>query len=138
MNKAKRQVNKFINHLFGVYDVPRIPVYLHWHNNSVVTEQGECAFAVFCFGGDKEPCIHVGCKQIGKTGVLYTVSHEFVHYLQYLHGWNLNNDEESERAAEYWSAGLMRQWLINHKDKENRIDGLLKAWEKMDGGKQDG
>lgn len=137
MNKAKRQVNKFVNHLFGMYRVPRIPVYVHWHHPSVVSKDGMCGFGVFCFGGDEKPCIHVGGKTIGKTGVLSVIAHEFVHYLQYLHGWDLDNDEESERAAEHYGDGLLGQWLINHKDKESCIDGLFNAWDKWNGGAED-
>lgn len=130
MKKAKTQVINFTNYLFSVYNVPRIPVYIHWWHTSVVSENGQCGFGLFCWGNDGKPCIHVACKAIGKSGALYTVAHEFVHYLQYLHGWDINNDEESERAAEYYGASLIGQWLINKKDKNIRIDGLLKAWEK--------
>ena len=138
MRKAKRQANKFVNHLFGLYQVPRIPVYIHWHYPSVVARDGMCGFGVFCFGGDEKPCIHVAGKLIGKTGVLSVIAHEFVHYLQYLHGWDLNNDEESERAAELFGACLMGQWLANRNGDEERIDGLFKAWKKWDGGAEDG
>ena len=129
MKKAKRQTNNFINHLFAVYNVPRIPVYVHWHHDSVTCNNTD-GFGVFCFGAEEKPCIHIACHQIKKTGALSTVAHEFVHYLQYLHGWDMDNDEELERAAEYYGAGLMGQWLINKKDKHIRIDGILKVWEK--------
>ena len=129
MKKAKKQINNFINHLFGVYRVPRIPVYIHWYHDSLVSEKAY-GFGLFCYGTEEKPCIHIACKKTKKTGALGTFAHEFVHYLQYLHGWDLNNDEESECAAEYYGAGLMGQWLINKKDKNIRIDGLMKAWER--------
>lgn len=129
MKKAKTQVNNFVNHLFAAYNVPRIPVYIHWHYNSVVNEHGQGGFGCFFWGTDEKPCIHIACKQIGKTGALSTFAHEFVHYLQYLHGWDMD-DDECERAAEYYGAGLMGQWLVNKKDKGIRIDGLMKAWER--------
>lgn len=128
MNKSKRKVNKFVNYLFARYNVPRIPVYFHWHHTTVINAEGKVGFGVFCSGGDEPPCIHVSCKTVKTNGVLYTFAHEFVHYLQYLHGWTINNDEKSEAAAEYYGTGLVGQWLVNKKDKACRIDGLLEVW----------
>lgn len=130
MKKAKRRVDDFVNHLFGIYKVPRIPVYIHWYHHSVVDANGHYGFGVFCYDDDEKPCIHVACKQIKTTQALFTVAHEFVHYLQYLHGWIPDNGKESELAAEHFGAGLLGQWLVNNKDKHLRIDGLLRVWEK--------
>jgi hypothetical protein len=132
MKKAKSHVNNFVNYLFAMYKVPRIPVYIHWHHNAVVNAEGRYGFGVFCWGGDERPCIHVAGKQLGKTGVLHTFAHEFVHYLQYLHGWDVDNGEESEQAAEYYGQALTNQWLINKKSKSIRIDGLLEAWNRRE------
>lgn len=128
MIKSKRKVNRFVNYLFARYNVPRIPVYFHWHHTTVINKEGKVGFGVFCSGGDEQPCIHVSCKTVRTTGALFTFAHEFVHYLQYLHGWTINNDEKSEAAAEYYGAGLVGQWLVNKKDKEVRVDGLLEVW----------
>lgn len=128
MKKSKRKVTRFVDYLFARYDVPRIPVYFHWHHTTVINAEGKVGFGVFCSGGDKPPCIHVSCKTAKTTGALYIFAHEFVHYLQYLHGWTINNDERSEAAAEYYGTGLVGQWLVNKKDKTSRIDGLLEVW----------
>ncbi len=128
MIKSKRKVNRFVNYLFARYNVPRIPVYFHWHHTTVINKEGKVGFGVFCSGDDEQPCIHVSCKTVRTTGALFTFAHEFVHYLQYLHGWTINNDEMSEAAAEYYGAGLVGQWLVNKKDKEVRVDGLLEVW----------
>lgn len=127
MKKSKRHVSKFINHLFATYNVLRIPVYLHWHNDSVITDD-MCGFGVFCCGDGENPFIHVACKRIGKTGVLYVIAHEFVHYLQYLHGFDMGNETASELSAEKFGQALLGQWLINKKDKQIRIEGTLEAW----------
>lgn len=130
MKKAKRHLQNFVNHLFGIYKVPRIPVYIHWHHPSVVNADGLCGFGVFCYGDDEKPCIHIACEKIGKNGAHSVFAHEFVHYLQYLHGFDMDNVEESERAADYFGAALYGQWIISKTDKQTRIDGLLNAWEK--------
>lgn len=128
MKKSKRKLNRFVDYLFARYNVPRIPVYFHWHHTTVINAEGKVGFGVFCSGGDEPPCIHVSCKTVKTTGALYTFAHEFVHYLQYMHGWTINNDEKSEAAAEYYGPALVSQWLVNKKDKARRIDGLLEVW----------
>lgn len=128
MVKAKRKVRRFVDYLFARYNVPRIPVYFHWYHDTVINAEGKVDFGVFCSGDDEKPCIHVSCKTVKTYGALQTLAHEFVHYLQYLHGWTINNDEKSEAAAEYYGAGLVGQWLINKKDKALKIDGLLEVW----------
>lgn len=128
MKRAKRKVNRFVNYLFARYNVPRIPVYFHWHHTTVANKEGQVGFGVFSYGDDDTPCIHVSCKTVKTTGALFTFAHEFVHYLQYLHGWVINNDEKSEVAAEYYGAGLVGQWLVNKNGKKTRIDGLLEVW----------
>lgn len=128
MIKSKRKVTRFVNYLFARYNVPRIPVYFHWHHTTVCNNDGRVGFGVFCSEGGEPPCIHVSCKTVKTSGALYTFAHEFVHYLQYLHGWEINNDVKSEAAAEYYGTGLVGQWLTNKKDKQIRIDGLLEVW----------
>lgn len=129
MIKAKRKVRRFVDYLFARYNVPRIPVYFHWYHDTVINAEGKVGFGVFCSGGDEQPCIHVSCKTVKTYGALYTFAHEFVHYLQYLHGWTINNDEKSEAAAEYYGAGLLGQWLTNKESKIHRIDGVLQIWQ---------
>jgi hypothetical protein len=131
MNKAKRQVKRFINYLFGLYHAPRIPVYVHWHHPSVVDPNGKAAFGVFCYGygtEDENQCIHVAGKKIGCGGVCSVIAHEFTHYLQWLHGRDMNDDKQIEEDAEYCGAGLWGQYITNKKDKHIRIDGTLPAW----------
>ena len=130
MNKAKRHARNFINHLFGTYQVPRIPVYIHWRYNTVINNDDEHVFGLFCYDdGDNPPCIHVAGRQIGNTGVMSVIAHEFVHYLQHLHGRDMDNVQQVEADADYFGAGLFGKFLINKKDKHMRIDGTLKAWE---------
>ena len=131
LNKAKRQAWHFINYLFDKYKVQRIPVYIHWYHPSLETEDGMISFGLFMYGyekGKENPCIHIAGKQIGGTGICSVFAHEFTHYLQWLHGRDMDNIESVEEDAEYMGAGLYGQFLTNKKDKKIRIDGCLNAW----------
>lgn len=131
MNKAKRNAKNFVNYLFGTYRVPKIPIYIHWHHPSIVDPVGNAAFGVFCYGyepGKENPCIHVAGGKIGCGGVCSVIAHEFVHYLQWLHKRDMEDNEQIEADAEYCGAGLWGQYLVNKKDKHIRIDGCLSAW----------
>ena len=65
---------------------------------------------------------------IGCGGVCSVIAHEFVHYLQWIHGRDMNDDKQIEEDAEYYGAGLWGQYITNKKDKHIRIDGTLSAW----------
>ena len=58
MRRSKRRINSFINHLFGVYNVPRIPVYIHWYYDSIIVGDEAC-FGVFQ-SDDNGKCCLVG------------------------------------------------------------------------------
>lgn len=126
MRRSKRRIKKFVDHLFGVYQVPRIPVYIHWYYDVICTETGT-AFGVFV--NDKNPCIHVAAKQIKTSKLHEVIAHEFTHYLQYLKKRDFDNEESIENDAEYWAAGLYGQWLINKKKKGEHCYGMADIWE---------
>ena len=48
MKKSKNKVRRFINYLYREYDVPRIPIHVHWHSPALVTDQSNSALE-FCF-----------------------------------------------------------------------------------------
>lgn len=102
MIKSKRKVDRFINHLFTLYHVPRIPVYIHWHHPSLVSREGEFGFGVFSIYDPEHPCIHIAAKVLGKSGIMEVFAHEFGHYLQFLFG-----QEFEEDVAEKYSSVIM-------------------------------
>jgi len=124
MKKSKAKARRFINHLYNKYDVPRIPIYIHWHHTSVITESGVLGFGVFMYGDDVETAIHISGKKIKTTGVLSVIAHEFTHYLQYLHGRDMSDTEQIEYDAENFGAALFGGWLSEGKKWEP-----LPAWE---------
>jgi hypothetical protein len=124
MKKSKAKVRRFVNYLYRVYDVPRIPICVHWNYASLVTEGGMCCFGVFHYGKDIPTEIHIaGNKKIGTTGVLSAIAHEFVHYLQYLHGRDMDDIEQIENDAEVCGAALFGNWLLGFSENYR-----LKAW----------
>ena len=127
MKKSKLKVKRFIDHLFGQYDVLRIPVYIKWHYPALCTERGEYAFGLFAYKGVDKPAIYVACNKLGTSTVLSTIAHEFVHYLQYAHGRDMN-DKSIEIDAEYYGPALYGRYLINKKCNEGHIYEPIKAW----------
>lgn len=118
MKKAKSHAKAFTDHLFSVYNLPHIPVYIHWYHPSVVARNGICGFGVYSYGGDGEkPCIHIAGSKIKKTGVLSAIAHEFVHYAQHINGRNMD-DESVENDAEYYAPALMGIYLLNRYENQ--------------------
>ena len=131
MKKNKRFVQRFISHLFGMYNVPKIPIYVHYGYPSCIDPDGNVAFGVYCYpkDGKGETCIHIA-GEIGTTGIISCIAHEFVHHMQRINGRDMDDVESIERDAEYWGAGLMGQWLINKtKRREQRCFGIFPIWE---------
>ena len=128
MKKAKRHLNGFINHLFGVYAVPRIPVIIHWGYDVVQTPTG-VGFGVYSENTDgSEPAIHIAAGKLGTRIAMQVIAHEFCHYLQHLKGRSWD-DVNIETDADYWSEALVNQYIINKKSKNVRIDGVAPIWE---------
>lgn len=135
MNKSRRVVKQFINFLYREYDVPKIPIHLHWYAKSIVVGDRPC-FGV-CITYDNEPEkneIHVvaGTKY-GTCTTLRVLAHEFVHYLQYLHGLfgEKENVEMNEDVAEENGQALVCKFIQNRKKTGGiMIDGTIDAWKK--------
>lgn len=145
MKKSKRIVKEFINFLYREYDVPKIPIHVHWYAKSIVVGDHPC-FGV-CITYDNEPEkneIHaVAGTKYGTGSALRIISHEFVHYLQYLNGkFEKENTEEVEDIAEENGQALVCKFIQNHKKTGGIVvDGVIKAWEKYgcaDGERKDG
>ena len=75
------------------------------------------------------PCIYVGCGKLGKGVTMECIAHEFVHYLQSLHGRGWNDIENAEIDAEYWAQALFNQYKINKKSTRMRVIGVGNIWE---------
>lgn len=130
MRRSKRRIKKFVDHLFGVYHVPRIPVYIHWYYDSIVVDDEAC-FGVFHFDdidGNCKCCIHAAASQIKTSKLHEVIAHEFCHYMQWLKKRGVD-DVQIEDDAEYWAAGLYGQWLINKKKKGEHCYGIADIWE---------
>lgn len=131
MVKSKRIVHSFIKFLFREYNVPMIPICVHWYKKSLVVGDYPC-FGV-CITYDDEPErneIHVvaGTKY-GTKATLKIIAHEFVHYLQWLNG-KFNGDEcDVETIAEENGQALVCKFLQNRRKNGIHIDGVLTAWE---------
>ena len=66
MRRAKRHINGFINHLFGMYKVPRIPVCVTYGYQVVATPNG-MGFGVYIENEDGANArIYVGNGKLGK------------------------------------------------------------------------
>ena len=115
MRRSKRMAQAFINHLFGIYGVPRIPITVKWHYNSVITQEHGAAFGVYCYGNEEPECIYVAAKKIKTSATLISIAHEFVHYLQRLYGRDMDDTEQIEKDAEYWACGLYGLWAIGER-----------------------
>ena len=118
MRRSKRRIRAFVDHLFGIYSVPHIPVIIKWHHNSLMSKNG-ASFGVYCYdiinGEYMSICIYVAAKQIKTSATFGTIAHEFVHYLQHLHGRDMSEDAQIERDAEYWGKVLYDLWLVGDK-----------------------
>ena len=133
MKKAKRDINRFINYLFATYDVPRIPVHVMYGYETIATPNGY-GFGLYTEDADGSNArIYVGYGKLGKSTTMHCIAHEFVHYMQSLHGREMNNSEENEVDAEYWANALLNQFLINRKSKKMHIDGVAEIWESKTG-----
>ena len=128
MVKNKRFVRRFINHLFGTYNVPRIPIYIHYKNKAICDPAGNFCFATYVYEDGKNGCIHAAAD-VGTTTLMVIIAHEFVHYVQRRKGRDMKDTESIERDAEYWSNALVWQWNINKKDKKMRCDGFANIWD---------
>ena len=132
MRRAKRHINGFINHLFWMYKVPRIPVRVTYGYQVVETPNG-MGFGVYTENPDgTDARIYVGNGKLGKRVTMGCIAHEFVHYLQSLHGRQMIDGTEIEEDAEYWAQALLHQYIINKKSKTMRIDGVGDIWERKD------
>lgn len=128
MRRSKRWITNFINHLFGVYNVPRIPVYIHWYHDSIIVDDEAC-FGVFCSDDNGKCCIHAAAAQIKTSKLHEVIAHEFCHYLQWIKNRDMD-DPQTENDAEYWAAGLYGQWLINKRKKNEHCYGVANIWER--------
>ena len=113
MIKSKRKARNFINYLYRNYNVPRIPIYIHWHYRYLINEAGETSYGLFVY--DDTPLIHIAGRKAKTTGVLSIIAHEFVHYLQYFHGRDMDS-EQIEKDAEHYGRCLFGLWLLGEKD----------------------
>ena len=129
MNKKKRFVKRFVDHLFGVYNAPRIPIHIHYGYPSLADPAGNFCFGTYVYEDGELGCIHVA-GDVGTTALMNIIAHEFVHYVQRGHGRDMNDTEAIERDAEYWSAGLMGQWLINKKKRGEHCYGVARIWDR--------
>lgn len=111
MKKSKNKVRRFINYLYSEYDVPRIPIHVHWHSPALVTDQCKFCFGVLFYGENYPAEIHVAGKALKTKGVLSTIAHEFVHYLQYLSGLDMDDTEQIEIDADLYGSELLENWM---------------------------
>lgn len=128
MSKKSRVTKQFINHLFGLYRVHRIPVYVHYHHDFLVTDEGDTSYGLFCYGDGMPECIHVAAGKTGLFHTLTTVAHEFCHYLQWLHGRDMS-DGQIEIDAMYYEGPMVGAWYINKKSKNEHCYGAPPVWE---------
>lgn len=126
MNKNKRFVQRFINHLFGVYRVPTIPIYI-CYGDKEFNIGSKKHISGFYNRMPSNKCIFVAGK-IGTTKIMAVIAHEFVHYVQDLHGRDMENDDV-EQDANYWGVGLLDQWIINKTKRGVHTFGIYPIWE---------
>lgn len=123
MKKSNNKVRNFINYLYSEYDVPRIPIHVHWHSPALVTDQCKFCFGVLFYGENCPAEIHVAGKAIKTKGVLSTIAHEFVHYLQYLSGQDMDDTEQIELDADMCGSVLLENWLRQRKRDSMEQEG---------------
>ena len=123
MNKKKKYLKKFTNWLFEEYKVPRIPVRI-MHDITHIIDKGDECYGYF--GEDNgETVILVAAKRLGKTKCMFTIAHEFVHYMQMLSGRDMSNTESVERDAYTYEVPLVGKYIINHKHIGDPISTVL-------------
>ena len=123
MNKKKRIIKRFTNWLFEEYKAPRIPVRV-LYNVDFINDSGTDCYGYF--GEDNgETVILVAAKRLGKIKCLFTVAHEFVHYMQRLNGRNMFEKEIIEHDAYTYEVPLVGKYLINHKHIGEKINTVL-------------
>ena len=123
MKKKKRIVRHFTNWLFAEYQVPRIPVRVMYNCDAIISRGTEC---YGYFGMDNgEKVILIAAKRIGTTKCLFTIAHEFVHYIQYLNGRNMSETEIVESDAYFFEVPLVGKYLNNRKKGNQKITGVL-------------
>ena len=123
MKKKKRIVRHFTNWLFSEYQVPRIPVRVMYKCDAIIDGEAEC---YGYFGTDNgERVILIAAKRIGTTKCLFTIAHEFVHYIQFLNGRNMSETEIVEADAYFFEAPLVGKFLNNRKKGNPKITGVL-------------
>lgn len=123
MNKKNRIIKHFTNWLFEEYKVPRIPVRI-MHKVDFINDNGADCFGYF--GDDNgETVILIAAKRLGKLKCLFTIAHEFVHYMQKLNGRNMEETEIIEEDAYTFEKTLVGKYLINKKHIGERIDTVI-------------
>lgn len=123
MNKKKRIIKHFTNWLFEEYKVPRIPVRV-LHKIDFINDNGTDCYGYF--GRDNgETVILVSAKRLGTIKCLFTIAHEFVHYMQQLNGRNMAETEIIEEDAYTFEKALVGKYLINKKHIGKRIDSVI-------------
>jgi len=112
-----------VNWLFAEYQVPRIPVRVMYKCDAIIDGEAEC---YGYFGTDNgERVILIAAKRIGTTKCLFTIAHEFVHYIQFLNGRNMNETEIVEEDAYFYEIPLVGKFLNNRKKMNTKITGVL-------------
>lgn len=123
MRKKKRIIKHFTNWLFEEYKVPHIPVKV-LYTADFINDNGIDCYGYF--GKDRgETVILVAAKRLGTTKCLFTIAHEFVHYMQQLNGRNMAETEIIEEDAYTFEKALVGKYLINKKHIGNRIDSVI-------------
>ena len=123
MKKKKRIVRHFTNWLFAEYQVPRIPVRVMYYCDAIIDGGTEC---YGYFGTDNgERVILIAAKRLGTTKCLFTMAHEFVHYIQFLNGRNMGETEIIEEDAYFFEVPLVGKFLNNRKKGNSKITGVL-------------
>lgn len=123
MKKKKRIVRHFVNHLFGEYKIPKIPVRVMYDCDAIIDDGVKC---YGYFGSDDgEIVILVAAKRIGTTKCLFVVAHEFVHYMQFLNGRNMREKKIIEEDAYFFEVPLVGTFLNNRKKGCQKITGTI-------------
>ena len=123
MKKKTRIIRHFTNWLFSEYEVPRIPVRVMYDCDAIIYDGVKC---YGYFGEDNgERVILVAAKRIGTTKCLFVVAHEFVHYMQFLNGRNMDETEIIEEDAYTFEVPLVGKFLNNRKRGSEKITGVL-------------
>lgn len=124
MKKKTRIIRHFTNWLFSEYEVPRIPVRVMEDCDAIIDVDGVKCYGYF--GEDNgERVILVAAKRLGTTKCLFVIAHEFVHYMQFLNGRNMDETEIIEEDAYTFEVPLVGKFLNNRKKGSPKITGVL-------------